>query len=185
MSAERLFIAIPLPDALRAELAALYQPLPGVAWTQPEQLHLTLRFLGDVEPPLTTAVEQALARVRVESFVLPLGGAGAFPPRGAPRVLWIGVGRGHPRLYQLRQRIDDALLGTGLALDVRRFQPHATLARVRAEAAPGAVNQFLRRNRDFEAAPFRAETFRLYASELRPAGAVHTVKREFPLVAAA
>ncbi len=185
MPAERLFVAIPLPDSLRAELAALYEPLRGVAWTRPEQLHLTLRFLGDVEPPLVSAAEAALERVSVQTFVLPLGGAGAFPPRGQPRVLWVGVGSGHPRLHQLRQQIDDALLGAGLALDVRRFQPHATLARVRAEAAPGAVSQFLRHHRDFEAAPFRVDAFRLYASELRPAGAVHTVKREFALAAPA
>lgn len=185
MLTERLFVAIPLPDSLREELAALYAPLTGVAWTRPDQLHLTLRFLGDVEPALAAAAAQALERVRVEPFALPLAGAGAFPPRGAPRVLWVGVGRGHPRLHQLRQGIDDALLGAGLALDVRLFQPHATLARVRADAAPGAVRQFLRRQRDFEAAPFRVEGFRLYASELKPAGAVHTVKREYALAARA
>ncbi len=181
MPTERLFVAVPLPDSLREELAALYTPLPGVAWTRPEQLHLTLRFLGAVEPPHAAAVEQALERVRVEPFVLPLAGTGVFPPRGAPRVLWVGVGRGHPRLHQLRQRIDDALLGAGLPLDVRLFQPHATLARVRIDAAPGAVHQFLRRHREFEAAPFRVVAFRLYASELKPAGAMHTVKHEYAL----
>ncbi len=183
MDPERLFIAIPLPASLRAELAALYEPIPGVAWTRPEQLHLTLRFLGEVERPLADTAEAALGAIRVETFVLPVGGIGAFPPRGAPRVLWVGVGRGHPRLYQLRQKIDDTLLGVGLALDVRRFEPHATLGRVHAEAAPGAVGQFLRRHRQFETAPFRADAFRLYASELRPAGAVHLVKREFALPA--
>jgi RNA 2',3'-cyclic 3'-phosphodiesterase len=183
MAPERLFIAIPLPASLRAELAALYEPISGVAWTPPEQLHLTLRFLGEVERPLAETAEAALGAVRVEAFVLPVGGIGAFPPRGAPRVLWVGVGRGHPRLHQLRQQIDDTLLGTGLALDVRRFEPHATLGRVRAEAAPGAVSQFLRRHREFETAPFRADAFRLCASELRPAGAVHRVKREFALAA--
>ncbi len=185
MPTERLFVAIPLPDALRGELAALYERLPGVAWTRPEQLHLTLRFLGDVETALGASAERALERVRVEPFILPVGGTGAFPPRGVPRVLWAGVGAGHPRLHQLRQQIDDALLAAGLALDVRIFHPHATLARVRAEAAPGAVSQFLRRHRAFEAAPFRVEQFRLYASELRPAGAIHTVKREYPLAARA
>jgi len=185
MPTERLFVAIPLPDSLREELAALYEPLPGVAWTRPEQLHLTLRFLGDIETPLGASAGLALERVRVEPFILPVGGTGAFPPRGAPRVLWAGVGQGHPRLHQLRQQIDDALLAAGLALDVRSFQPHATLARVRAEAAPEAVRQFLRRHRDFEAAPFRVDQFRLYASELRPAGAIHAVKRAYPLGAAA
>jgi 2'-5' RNA ligase len=181
MSTERLFIAIALPASLREQLAALYEPLRGVLWARPEQLHLTLRFLGEVETPASELVETALGRVRVEPFVLPVGGVGAFPPRGNPRVLWVGVGSGHPRLYQLRQQVDDALLGAGVALDVRFFQAHATLGRVRDEAAPAAIAQFLRRHREFEAAPFRAEAFQLFASELTPAGAVHTLKREFVL----
>ncbi len=181
MPSERFFIAIPLPDSLREELAALYEPARSFAWTQPEQLHLTLRFLGDVEAALIQPIESALAHVRVESFVLALAGVGAFPPRGAARVIWVGIGGSHPRLSQLRQRIDDALLTTGLPLDVRIFHPHVTLGRVRIEAAPGAAIEFLKRHRSFDFPPFRVESFQLYASELRPTGAVHTLKREFSL----
>lgn len=181
MSTERLFIAIDLPAPVRGQLQALCEPVRGIVWTRPEQLHLTLRFLGEVEVALRAMLEAALARVAVEPFVLPVGGLGVFPPRGPARVLWIGVGRGHPRLHQLRQQIDDALLGAGLALDVRIFQPHVTLGRVKDEAPPGAVAQFLKQHREFEAAPFRASAFVLYASELRPAGAVHTPERTFPL----
>jgi 2'-5' RNA ligase len=178
-----LFIAIDLPAPVRDQLTALYEPVRGFAWTRPEQLHLTLRFLGEVEVALRATLEAALARVAVEPFVLPVGGLGGFPPRGPARVLWIGVGHGHPRLHQLRQQIDDALLGAGLALDVRSFQPHVTLGRVKDEAPPGAVAQFLKHHREFEAAPFRASAFVLYASELRPAGAVHRPWRMFPLQA--
>ena len=181
MPTERLFIATALPASLREQLAALYEPVRGIGWTRQEQLHLTLRFLGDVEESLGKTLETALAGVRVESFVLPVAGGGSFPPRGAARVLWIGVGHGHPRLHQLRQQIDDALLASGLALDVRFFQPHVTLGRVKEEVPPGAVQQFLKRHREFEAAPFRVEAFQLYASTMHPRGAVHTLKREFPL----
>jgi 2'-5' RNA ligase len=181
MSTERLFIAIALPASIREQLATLYEPVRGIIWTRPEQLHLTQRFLGDVDVSLHETLEAALSRVRVEPFVLPVGGAGSFPPRGAARVLWIGIGHGHPRLHQLRQQIDDALLAAGLAFDVRFFQPHVTLGRVKDETPPGAVAQFLKRHRGFEAAPFRVEAFQLYASELRPGGAVHTLKREFAL----
>jgi 2'-5' RNA ligase len=140
-----------------------------------------MRFLGDVDLGLHEPLFTALARVRVEPFVLPVGGVGVFPPRGTPRVLWIGIERGHPRLFQLRQQVDDAILSTGFDLDVREFHPHITLARIKSETPPGAVAQFRRRHEAFEAAPFRAEVLHLYASELRPNGAVHTLRRSFPL----
>jgi 2'-5' RNA ligase len=178
-----LFIAIDLPAAHRAALAALGVPTRGLAWTPLEQLHLTLRFLGDVDEARVADLTTALARVRVEPFVLPLEGLGAFPPRGPAQVLWAGVGHGHPRLFQLRQQIDDSVLALGLPVDLRIFHPHVTLARVKREASPATVAQFLKQHREFGAAPFRAEAFNLYASELRPAGAVHTLREGFPLVA--
>lgn len=181
MPADRLFIAIPLPASVRDQLAALDAPMRSIAWTRPEQLHLTLRFLGDVETDWTEKMEAALSGVRVEPFLLPLAGMGAFPSRGTARVIWVGVGNGHPRLHQLRQRIDDALLGTGFPLDVRVFHPHVTLGRVKESGAPAAAAEFLKRHRDFEVAPFRVEAFQLYASQLRPGGAVHTLRREFRL----
>ena len=110
MPADRLFIAIPLPASVREQLFALYEPMRSVAWTRPEQLHLTLRFLGDVEAEWGEKLESALSRAQVEPFLLPVAGLGAFPPRGTARVLWVGVGHGHPRLHQLRQQIDDALM---------------------------------------------------------------------------
>lgn len=181
MQAERLFIAIPLPVSLREEIETLYEPVHSIAWVRPAQLHLTLRFLGDIDASLSGPIESALARVRVEPFLMALAGIGAFPPRGVARVIWVGIGESHPRLNQLRQQIDDALLATGLPLDVRIFHPHVTLGRVRSDAAPGAAIEFLKRHRDFDSAPFRVETFQLCASELHPAGAVHILKKEFRL----
>ena len=180
MSAERLFIAVTLPEAVRNTLAALAQPLPGASWTRPDQLHLTLRFLGDVPTEQIEPMIARLATVQVAPFVLPIEGAGTFPPNRPPRVLWIGVGAGHPRLFQLRQRIDDAVLASGVPLDVRTFHPHVTLARCTENAAP-AITHWLHVHREATAPPFRVEAFELFASELRPSGAVHTLKRRFPL----
>ena len=177
---ERLFIAVTLPQPVRDVLTTLEQPLTGVTWTRPEQLHLTLRFLGDVPVATLSAIEAHLATVKVAPFVLPLEGCGTFPPSAPPRVLWIGVGSGHPRLFQLRQRIDDALIAAGLWLDVRTFHPHATLARCRDESK-NAVTRWVQAHREFIAPPFRVDAFDLYASELRPSGAVHTLRRRFPL----
>lgn len=180
MPTERLFIALPLPAAVRVALAALAEPLPGVTWTVPEQLHVTLRFLGDVPDEANNAMAERLAAVQVAPFILPLEGLGSFPPNRPPRVLWMGVGAGHPRLFQLRQRVDDALLASGLQLDVRTFHPHVTLARTTENATPAVVH-WLHTRREFTAPPFQVEAFELYASELRPTGAVHTLRRRFPL----
>ena len=180
MQTERLFVALTLPPPVRDFLAALAQPLPGVTWTQPEQLHVTLRFLGDVPTGKNAVIIARLATVRVAPFILPVEGVGTFPPNHPPRILWIGVGSGHPRLFQLRQRLDDALLASGLQLDVRTFHPHVTLARATENAAP-SVAHWLHLHRDLAAPPFHVEAFDLYASELRPQGAIHTLKDRFPL----
>lgn len=182
MNTERLFLALTLPESVRGVLAAQAQALPGVHWTRPEQLHVTLRFLGDVAGNQVESIVARLAGVRVAPFVLPLEGTGAFPPNRPPRVLWIGVGTGHPRLFQLRQRMDDALLAGGLQLDVRTFHPHVTLARCTEDAAP-AIGHWLHTHREMSAPPFRVESFDLYASELQPGGAIHTLRHRFPLAA--
>ena len=180
MPTERLFIALTLPLAVREVLAALAQPLPEVNWTRPEQLHITLRFLGEVPEEKIEPMIARLGDVRVAPFILPIEGLGTFPPNRPPRVVWAGVGNGHPRLFQLRQRLDDALLACGLELDVRTFHPHATLARC-GEGSARSVAHWLHASREFTAPSFRVESFDLYSSELRPSGAVHTLKRQFPL----
>lgn len=180
MATERLFIALTLPDAVRNVLASTAQPLAGVNWTRPEQLHMTLRFLGETEEARIEPMIAKLRTVQVQPFILPVEGVGTFPPKRPPRILWIGVGSGHPRLFQLRQRLDDALLASGLQLDVRTFHPHVTLARTTEDAAK-PIAHWLHAHREFTAPPFRVEAFDLYASELRANGSVHTLKQRFPL----
>jgi len=177
----RLFLAIDAPAPVVAALGAAMSPAPGFAWTRLEQLHLTLRFLGATPVALVAPLRERLRAIHVAPFLLPVEGLGIFPPRGQPRVLWCGIGHGHPHLHQLRQRIDDTLLALRIEADLRQFVPHFTLARL------GAVSQrqlphWLRRHRDFAAPPFRVESFSLYASRLQPEGAVHTVLEEYPLV---
>jgi 2'-5' RNA ligase len=179
-SVERLFVALPLPDWLRGELGELSEPLRGVAWIRPGQLHLTLRFLGDTPTDRIDRIEEGLASIRVGSFILPIEGVGGFPPKGPPRVIWVGVGSGHPHLFQLRQRLDDALLAAGVDLDVRHFQPHITLARCAAGCA-GVVSSWSRRHGGFGTAPFRVSAFDLCKSRLSAEGALHTLRRRYPL----
>jgi len=177
---ERLFIALQLPEAIKAALADLAEPIPGISWIRPNQFHLTLRFLGDVPAAHIEQLDARLATVHVGSFLLPVEGLGAFPPKSPPRILWAGVGHGHPHLYQLRQRLDDAVLAAGVDFDVRTFQPHVTLARC-TEKAGAAASQWLRRHREFSAPPFRVESFDLCESQRLKTGVQHTVKRRYSL----
>jgi 2'-5' RNA ligase len=178
--AKRLFIALPLPPSVREVLAQLPQKISGVAWSRPEQWHLTLRFLGNVAPAQQDRLLAQLATVHVEPFIVPIEGVGTFPPNRPPRVVWVGTGSGHPRLFQLRQRVDDAVLAAGLDVDLRTFHPHVTLARCGEGVGPG-LSQWLHAHRQFEAPPIQVASFELFQSELLPGGAVHTLVRSFPL----
>ncbi len=166
----RLFVALVPPAIVQAELAALAEPerLAGVRWVPADHQHLTLRFIGDTGPEKQAALEAVLTRVRVEPFVLPVGGVGVFPPRGPAKVLWAGVGHGHTRLYQLRKQVDEALLAVDMSLDVRSFHPHFTLGRLGGSCEPKALARYLERHAAFEAPPFRVSEFQLMASALTP-----------------
>ena len=182
MDAQRLLVALEPPPVVRAELAAAVRSLPHAKTVPAESIHLTLRFIGDCDPERTEALATALAAVRVEPFVLPVGGLGVFPSRGLARVLWAGVGRAHTRLYQLRKRVDEALLGVDLTLDVHHFQPHFTLARLESGPDSRALARLLESRDTFEAPPFRVEDFHLLASEQHPGESTRYRRvRTFPL----
>lgn len=176
----RLFVAL-LPTAPEREaLLDLNSDIPGVRWTPPGQLHLTLRFIGSVTDPERERIEEALERVAVRRFLLDLEEVRGFPPRGTPTILWAGIGRGHPLLHQLRQQVDDHLLATGTPIALRAFEPHLTLARVR-EAPPVAVAHWLKRQREFTGPIWPVDVFHLMASEPRPGGSIYRTLRRFPL----
>jgi 2'-5' RNA ligase len=178
----RLFVAVIPPPSVQAELAVLAEPIEGVRWTPEANAHLTLRFIGETDDDKAARFAGALADLRVEPFILPVAGVGLFPSRGPAHVLWVGPVRSHPRLFQLRQRVDEALLRVDLALDVRHFHPHFTVARLTAQAEPKKIAHWLERQAGFEAPPFRVEAFHLVASELGTAGPPHyRITQTFPL----
>jgi len=164
----RLFVAIIPPVPVRTELVALATPLTSVHWTPEDNLHLTLRFIGETSAEKQEQFAQALSRVRVEPFILPVGDLGLFPTRGPAKVLWAGVGRGHTRLYQLRKQVDEALLTVDPGLAIPGFHPHFTIARIGDHHEPKPLAQFLEHHVDFEAPPFLVDEIHLMASELTP-----------------
>jgi RNA 2',3'-cyclic 3'-phosphodiesterase len=171
---KRLFIAIDIPNPLARTLGDLDPNLRGVRWLPPEQVHLTLSFLGDVPEDAEARLRENLKAIRFSAFFLPLTGIGAFPGKGRPNVIWIGVGPGHPHLFQLHKRVQDAALAAGLEPDLRPWHPHITLARCREKISRESVSPFLKANVDLDAGMFRVESFALYSSELKPEGSVHT-----------
>jgi len=151
-----------------------------VRWTPVEQIHVTVRFLGEITLELRDRAIERLTTIHVKPFPLPVEGVGVFPTKGVPRVLWVGVGSGHPRLHQLRQQIDDTLLSTGVPFDVRTFHPHLTVGRC-SETAQATVAAWARTHRDFAGPVFTVDAFDLYSSERYPGGAHHQRVHTFPL----
>ncbi len=172
----RAFVAVELPaegrEALR-QLQARWRPLapPGARWTDPQGIHLTLKFLGDLPqdrvPLVTEALEQAAQGV--PPFTLALGEPGAFPNLRRPRVLWVGIMGEIKPLLRLQRRVEEALATLELSREERPFSAHLTLARVRdprqaVPAFPGSVPSF----------EWRVERIVLMRSTLLPSGALYT-----------
>ena len=173
VAGKRLFVAIDLPDSVKASLVRLNPQLRDVRWLSPEQMHITLSFLGSVVPSTEEKLREALSKIRWSAFFLPVIGLGTFPAKGRPNILWIGVGRGHPHLFQLHKRVQDAALAAGLEPDLRPWHPHVTLARCRDVSAE-SIRPFLKANAEFDAGLIHVESFVLNSSALTPAGSVYT-----------
>jgi 2'-5' RNA ligase len=180
-SATRLFVALNPSDPVRAAIAALHDEIPRMQWTPAAQIHLTLRFIGEQPPEAHEKIADALATVRVKSFLLGVEGVGGFPERGDWHVLWAGVGSGHPLLHQLRQQVDNALLAAGIQFELRPFVPHLTIARCREAPAP-MITQWAKRHRDFVGPIWPVSSFSLMASEPRVDGRFHIPLNEYPLI---
>jgi RNA 2',3'-cyclic 3'-phosphodiesterase len=162
----RSFVALALPEpnlvALERHLAECAREAPGYRWVEPDSLHLTLRFLGNLEPEALQRVRDELAGVRGTPFQLALDGRGTFGPRTAPRVVWIGVSVGLDVCAALATRVEAACQRAGLEPEPRRFQAHVTLARARSEG-----ERLPRLPDPPKLTPWSVEDFALYESRLR------------------
>src|SRR3954447_4138620 len=146
---KRLFVAIDLPDSIKATLRELDPKLRGVKWVSSKQMHLTLGFFGSVPPSTLEDLKERLSAIHFGSFFLPVQGFGAFPAKGSPNIIWIGVGKGHPHLFQIHKRVQEAALASGLQPDLRPWHPHITLARCR-DVSRQAVRKLLEDNTENE-----------------------------------
>lgn len=177
----RLFAAIDVPDDIAQRLTALMKGVPGASWRPRENLHLTLRFFGEVAEPVADDIDAELAQAAERSapFELQLKGAGAFG--GAdPHALWIGAAA-NDALKQLASDCERAARRAGLKPESRKFSPHVTLAYLN-NADLARVHAFESRLGLFETHPFLVEGFGLYSSHVRKgAPSLYRLEAEYPL----
>lgn len=173
----RLFVAIRPPEAIREALLDLMEGVPDLRWQADEQLHLTLRFIGEVEPPLAEDLALALQQIRFDRFALALDGVGKFEKRrhGA---LWAGI-QPKEQLKALAAKIERACQSAGLPAEQRAYHPHITLARWNGRA-PG-LDRFLELHGGLSSEPWQVGEFILYESRLGRDGAHYEEVADYSL----
>jgi 2'-5' RNA ligase len=179
VNAKRLFVSIDPPSSIRKILVDLDPHIRGVRWTAGDQIHLTLGFFPDVQENVDLALREKLEAIDFGAFFLPVQSVGTFPPKGMVKIVWIGVGKAHPHLFQLHKRVQEAAFQVGIEPELRPWHPHFTLARCR-DVPGGALRKFLQSNADLDAGMFRVEAFHLYCSQLTSAGPIHTCQLSVP-----
>jgi len=168
----RLFIALALPDILRERLCGLCSGLPGARWVAPANLHLTLRFIGEVDGHDAEDIDAALSGIHFPRFPLTLSGVGEFGDGKRLRSVWVGV-EANEMLERLQAKVEQAVRRAGQPPEKRKFKPHVTLARFKSHPGARLESYFAERSL-FRAAPFEVGGFTLYSSYLAHEGAIYS-----------
>ncbi|HEY3158648.1 MAG TPA: RNA 2',3'-cyclic phosphodiesterase [Vicinamibacterales bacterium] len=187
----RLFVAAEIGEALATTVAELSRELQRragetarhakVTWVPADRLHLTVRFIGEVDDARAAAIREALEPpLNIAPFDLTLAGAGAFPKGGAPRVLWVGVVSGQDQLIAAERAISAGLARLGIPEEERPYRPHLTLARVR-EAAGLRTARLLEGLTDRTLGTVRIDAITLFQSKLSPKGPTYTPLLRIPV----
>jgi len=183
----RAFVGIGLSAACRAAIGTALAPMrlgrARVAWTPERNLHLTLKFLGEIDGGRADelAALMSAAAGDVPPFGLVVEGPGGFPSLRAPRVLWVGIREPLELVGKLQQNMEIALSGAGFPPEDRPFHPHVTLGRVKGALPPGFGEGFRSALSGVRIGPSPVDSYRLYESRLSPGGADHIVLRDVPL----
>ena len=180
----RAFIAIDLPDNIRAALrrtqSAFRSAAPAARWTQPEGIHLTIKFLGEVSDWKVREVCESLKKLgEFEAFAIGLKGFGFFPDARRPRVFWVGVEE-LASLSRLAEQVEQAMQSIGFAGEERAFRPHLTLARFRVPQPQPTLQALLAQQAEQELGNFQVSELFLFESKLSPQGAEYRKVERFP-----
>lgn len=174
----RLFSGIEIPSTVAERLAGLRGGLANARWVEPENYHITLRFIGDVDDVVAEEFASTLRSVSSPAFDLTLNGLGSFGNR-KPRAVWAGVAQ-NAALTALQRAHERAAQGAGLEPEGRNFHPHVTLARLRSGKAP-AVAAWLEEQGGFFCPPFEVSRFVLFSSRASSGGGPYVVEQDYPL----
>ncbi len=177
----RLFVALCLPKEIRTRLLSLMGGIAGARWQEDDQLHLTLRFIGNADRHRANDVAEALTSLRFSPFTLSLAGLGQFERKGRTHTLWAGV-QPHDALGQLNRKIDRVCVLAGFPAEERAYLPHITLARFGRSG--GSTEGFISRHAALSSPPFPVDEFALFESHLTESGAHYEVVTTYPAIAA-
>ena len=181
----RTFIAIDLPSQLKFRLAEVLGKLQSVGgkirWTAIENIHITLKFLGDLTPEAIESLKSGLRRevAPFEPFHVRLVGTGQFPPKGSPRVLWVGCQSPAQELEKLHAAVEKAAFDVGVPREKRAFTGHITLGRVKSGKNLNKVVEVLNSMREEEFGSFEVRGITLYKSTLTPTGPIYEALETF------
>jgi RNA 2',3'-cyclic 3'-phosphodiesterase len=179
----RLFVALQIPGEVRARLASLINDLrplaPTIKWVRTENLHLTLKFIGEAEAQRIETIRAGLAKIRVRAAMeLKFRGLGFFPNEKRPQVFWAGIDA-PPVLTHLAGEIETELAGLGFPREDRTFAPHLTLARLDGARLAEAFRKAIEQRAGQEFGAMRPTEFHLVESKLKPARAEYTTVQTF------
>lgn len=174
----RLFVALSVPDDIAQDLLRLQGGVPGARWLSREQLHLTLRFIGEVDGRDGRALDDALSGVHAPAFEMQMHGVGQFGNK-QPHSLWAATRRSD-LLNHLQRKIDTAIRRVGRPQDAHKFTPHVTLARLRHPDID-KVRQWLTSHALYTSAPFQVGAFCLYSSKLTSDGSIYRIEQDYSL----
>lgn len=176
----RTFIAIELPEEIIYTIGKVQEKIKShgfkIRWVRPGNIHLTLKFLGDIKEADTEKVARAVAEsvTGYHPISLTVKGIGVFPGIKRPRVLWLGISKQLDLLTALQRTLDEKLEAIGFPKEKRPFRGHLTLGRIKDKIDPKRLNDVLKEFNKFESGHFIADRIILYKSELKPKGAVYT-----------
>ena len=174
----RLFVAIRPPDRVRQLLLGAMGGISDARWQRDDQLHLTLRFIGEVDRHRAGDVHAALGAIHHPRFAIAVNGLGTFDRRGQPETVWAGVAPPEP-LKALHKKVDQAIARVGVEPEQRAYLPHITLARLKRSSR--SVRGLIEEAGGLRSEPFQVDRFSLYESKLTPEGAVYTIVETYAL----
>lgn len=180
----RSFIAFDVnEESVRKRMADMQGLLVGtradLKLVKPENIHVTLRFLGNIAPSMVEKIFEEMKKVQFTPFDVKIRGLGAFPRLRYPRVVWVGITEGADRLRNVFSQLEPRLRNLGFPPDTKGFSPHLTVARVKSGRNKAELVKFINENADYEFGVIKADCLKLKRSDLTPKGPIYSTLKEF------